>query len=106
MIKTKPIPFFTELTPYATTTEILLFGLIYQVGRKSGECWMSTEEMANLLGIKKGTLRNVLSQLRAKGWVEVESAGNRRTSVKPIFQPCGKLSQNCVKVCGKVCGKL
>lgn len=113
----KHIPFFSMLLKeQATTNEVLLYGLLESLAQEEGFCYASNEYMAEQLGLAKGTIKNLLSYLSKRGWVTVESEGNKRIAITPLLglmastrkrharmTPCGKV---CVKVCEKVVEKV
>lgn len=101
----KSIPFYSELLKGGTTNEVLLYGLIEALSFSKGFCWATNETLAERLGVSEGTVKNLLSSISKKSWVEVKVAGNRRISVKPLLalkhqkSPWKKKSKMC-KTCG------
>lgn len=82
----KHIPFYPELLEEkATTNEILLYGLIDVLSFSQGYCYASSEYMASQLGIAAGTLKNLLSSLAKRGWIQVEVNGNKRVAIMPLL---------------------
>lgn len=80
------IPFYSELLEEnATTSEILLYGLIEASSFTEGFCYASSEYMANMIGLSQGTIRNLLSSLSKKGWISVEVEGNKRIAITPLL---------------------
>ena len=80
----KYIPFYTDLLKDGTMSEVLLYGLICIMSKKSGECLASSQTLGEILGLNDGTVRNVMSSISKKGWVEVKASGNKR-AVKPLI---------------------
>lgn len=107
----KSIPFYSELLKSGTTNEVLLYGLIEALSFSEGFCWATNETMAGRLGVSKGTVKNILSAIAKKGWVEVKVVGNKRVSIRPLLTvkmpkaPCGKKSRKCGKLVEKPVGK-
>lgn len=83
---TRHIPFYSELLEEnATTSEILLYGLIEASSFTEGFCYASSEYMANMIGVSQGTIKNLLSSLSKKGWISVEVEGNKRIAITPLL---------------------
>ena len=82
----KSIPFYSSLINRGTTNEILLYGLIETLSIERGYCFASSDFMANLLGVKKETVRNLLSSIAKKEWVKVIVEGNKRVSITPLLE--------------------
>lgn len=83
---TRHIPFYSSLLhEEATTNEILLYGLIEVSSFIDGFCYASSEYMAEQLGIAPGTVKNLLSSLSKRGWVQVEVQGNKRIAITPLL---------------------
>lgn len=108
----KSIPFYSELLEEGTTNEVLLYGLIEALSFSEGFCWATNETMAERLGVSKGTIKNLLSSISKKRWVEVKVVGNKRVSMKPLLtikkpnRACGKRRQKCGKLVEKPVGKV
>lgn len=83
MIKT--IPFFSSLVGEGTMSEILLYGLIETLSIREGFCYASSDYMAEQLGLSVGTIKNLLTSLRNKSWVEVTVEGNKRIAIQPLL---------------------
>lgn len=81
----KSIPFYSDLLSEGTTNEVLLYGLVEALSFNEGYCWANSETMAERLGVTTGTVKNLLSSIAKKGWVEVNSVGNKRLSIKPTL---------------------
>lgn len=102
------IPFYSELLEEnATTSEVLLYGLIEVSSFKEGHCFASSEYMAKQIGVTVGTVKNVLTKLRKRGWIEVKIEGNKRVSIVPLIGLSVKKKDRHSKMttCGKLCGK-
>lgn len=104
------IPFYPELLEQnATTNEILLYGLIEASAFSEGFCYASSDYMAKQLGLKQGTIKNLLVSLSKRGWISVETEGNKRIAITPLLglaiKPKNEQKPN-KKGCGKPCGKL
>ena len=82
----KSIPFYSSLIERGTTNEILLYGLIEMLSIERGYCFASSEFMAGLLGVKKETVRNLLSSIAKKEWINVVVEGNKRVSITPLLE--------------------
>lgn len=108
----KSLPFYSDLLESGTTNEVLLYGLIEALSFSEGFCWATNETMAERLGVSKGTVKNLLSAIAKKGWVEVKVVGNKRVSMKPLLtikkpkHACGKKSRKCGKLVEKPVGKV
>jgi uncharacterized protein YgiM (DUF1202 family) len=80
------IPFYPELLEEgATTNEILLYGLIEASSFREGFCYASSDYMATQLGVAAGTIKNLLSSLSKRGWIQVEVEGNKRVAITPLL---------------------
>lgn len=80
------IPFYSDLLEEnATTNEILLYGLIEASAFSEGFCYASNTYMAEQLGLKVGTIKNLLSSLSKRGWISVEFEGNKRIAITPLL---------------------
>lgn len=66
-------------------SEILLYGLIETLSIREGFCYASSDYMAEQLGLSVGTIKNLLTSLRNKGWVEVTVEGNKRIAIQPLL---------------------
>ena len=99
----KAIPFFSSLVGEGTTTEILLYGLIETLSVKEGYCYASSDYMAEQLGLSAGTIKNLLSTIRNKGWVEVTVEGNKRIAIQPLLgiKPVEKPVENSARASRK-----
>lgn len=78
--------FYSDLLKEGTMSEVVLYGLIESLSFNEGYCWANSETMAERIGVTKGTLKNILSSIHKKGWIEVNSVGNKRLSIKPLLQ--------------------
>lgn len=78
--------FYSDLLKEGTMSEVVLYGLIESLSFNEGYCWANSETMAERIGVTKGTLKNLLSSIHKKGWVEINSVGNKRLSIKPLLQ--------------------
>ena len=82
----KSIPFHVDLVGEGTTSQILLYGLIEALAFKNGYCYASSEYMADVLGLQKGTIKNNLSEIHKKGWIQVEcDKANQRVAIFPLL---------------------
>lgn len=90
----KSIPFYTDLLEEGTWSEVALYGLIEALSFNEGYCWANSETIAQRLKITPKTVRNLLSSIAKKGWVKVNSVGNKRTSIKPLLKTQGKKNDN------------
>lgn len=81
------IPFYSELLEkdHATTSEILLYGLIEASSFTEGFCYASSDYMATQIGVSPKTIRNLLSSLSNRGWISVEVEGNKRVAITPLL---------------------
>jgi len=103
------IPFYSELLEDGvTTSEVLLYGLIEASSFKEGYCFASSEYMAKQIGVSVGTVKNVLTKINKRGWIEVDIKGNKRVAIKPLIGLAVKKKERHAKMttCGKLCGKV
>ena len=58
----------------------LLYAEISALADSTGYCWAANEYLAELLGIAKRTVQELVSDLAAKGYVSVEVVRDERTN--------------------------
>ena len=66
-------------------SEILLYGLLETLSIKEGFCYASSEYLAEQLGLTAGTIKNLLTSIKNKGWIEVTVEGNKRIAIQPLL---------------------